>query len=262
MVNQHVGHGIGHPLEVVETVLEVADVAWNAYEHHRHRQEREEELCLLRSENRRLRGLLADNLALLQGISEFPSFTKDCPPDLHSRLVRAVESSSFLNHLKALNQEPADSLCNGFPFKRVMGENSKTADIMVDVGCGEPSFWVWVTEEMVPGIVQEPSGIDNESYVIVGEEQVVDGIANFMARCIVANPKSRSVTPEELQKMGKALNDMNDWFKLKKAWHAGKLLYALSTWGIALAGLYTHRGLVKAAVKGVGTTGKLLLKAL
>lgn len=62
---------------------------------------------------------------------------------------------------------------------------------MVDVGSGEPSFWVWITEEMVPGTVQEPSGIDNESYVIVGEEQVVDGIANFMARCILANPKSR-----------------------------------------------------------------------
>lgn len=32
--------------------------------------------------------------------------------------------------------------------------------------------------------------------------------------------------------------------------------------GLHVWRLYTHRGLVKAAVKGVGTTGKLLLKAL
>uniref|UniRef100_A0A1D1YKX7 Dihydrodipicolinate synthase n=1 Tax=Anthurium amnicola TaxID=1678845 RepID=A0A1D1YKX7_9ARAE len=269
-------HDIGHPLEVVETVLEVADVAWNAYEHHRHRQGRPpsapsddkpeeeggEELSLLRSENRRLRGLLADNLALLQGISESPSFSKDCPPDLYLRLVAAVDSSRFLNQLKTRHQESTAAHDDGFPFQKVTGEDSKTVDIMVNVGNGEPSLWVWVTEEMVPGTVEELSEIDNENYVIITEENVVDGIANFMARCILANPKSRGLTPEELQKtVANALGSMNDWCKLTKVWHAGKLLYCLSTWGIALAGLYRHRAIVKAAARGVGASGKLILKA-
>ena len=34
-------------------------------------------------------------------------------------------------------------------------EDSMTADIVVDVGNGEPSFWIWVTEEMVPSMVHE-----------------------------------------------------------------------------------------------------------
>ena len=90
MAKLHASHSLGHPLKMVETVLEVADVAWNAYEHHRHRHEKlvdgdsegDQDLCRFREENRRLRNLLADNLEILQGISEFPSFTKDCPPDV------------------------------------------------------------------------------------------------------------------------------------------------------------------------------------
>ena len=70
-------------------------------------------------------------------------------------------------------------------------EDSMTADIVVDVGNGEPSFWIWVTEEMVPSMVHEPCSIDNESYVIINEDQVVDGIGYFMARCILSNPNSK-----------------------------------------------------------------------
>lgn len=48
-----------------------------------------------------------------------------------------------------------------------------------------------MTEEMVPSNVEERSGIDNDSYVVVTEEHVVDGVANFMAKCIISNPKAQ-----------------------------------------------------------------------
>lgn len=67
----------------------------------------------------------------------------------------------------------------------------QTAEILVNVSQEEPSWWVWVTEEMVPNNVEEWSGIDDDSYVVVSEEHVVDGIANFVAKCIVSNPKSQ-----------------------------------------------------------------------
>lgn len=44
---------------------------------------------------------------------------------------------------------------------------------------------------MVPSNVEERSGIDNENYVVITEDHVVDGVANFMARCILANPKAQ-----------------------------------------------------------------------
>lgn len=64
------------------------------------------------------------------------------------------------------------------------------AEILINVDQKEPSWWVWVTEDMIPGKVEERSGIDNDSYVVVSEEHVVDGVADFMAKCIMANPKA------------------------------------------------------------------------
>lgn len=43
---------------------------------------------------------------------------------------------------------------------------------------------------MIPNDVEEQSGIDDENYLVVCEEHVVDGVANFMARCILSNPKA------------------------------------------------------------------------
>jgi hypothetical protein len=87
------GHGA---IEVAKTVMEVADVAWTAMEcrhHHQtsHEQEgapeskrasSEDELEAMRSENRRLRNLLEQNLKLLQNLSESPCLFNDCPPDV------------------------------------------------------------------------------------------------------------------------------------------------------------------------------------
>lgn len=78
------------PMEVVGTVIEMADVAWHTLEHRHHRvkvspeesQGEEEELERIRSENLRLKAQLADNLAVLQSIYKAPSFSKDCPPDV------------------------------------------------------------------------------------------------------------------------------------------------------------------------------------
>lgn len=59
------------------------------------------------------------------------------------------------------------------------------------MGIEEPSWWVWVTDEKFHCNVEERSGIDNENYVIISEEHVVDGVAHFMARCILSNPKAQ-----------------------------------------------------------------------
>ena len=67
----------------------------------------------------------------------------------------------------------------------------RSAEILIKVDGEEPSWWVWVTDEMLPSNVEEWSGIDDEKYVVVSEEHVVDGVANFMARCIMSNPKAQ-----------------------------------------------------------------------
>ncbi|XP_015867098.2 uncharacterized protein LOC107404634 isoform X2 [Ziziphus jujuba] len=263
-------------LEVAKTVMEVADVAWTAVEcHHHHQQQHDqedhdspnftspdEELESLRLENQRLRNLLQNNLKLLHNLSESPAFLKDCPPDLCARLVATVDSKNFLPRIKSLQQASVDGTGNQFPFKEAEAD-LRTAELLINVNQEEPSWWVWVTEEMVPSNVEEWSGIDDDSYVVVSEEHVVDGIANFMAKCIVSNPKAQKLTPEEMQKtMVKALDGVSKLEKTLDLWHAGMMFYTLSTWGLALVGLYKSRAALKLAARGVHKTSKVVLRAL
>ncbi|GKU87652.1 hypothetical protein SLEP1_g2015 [Rubroshorea leprosula] len=265
------GHGA---VEVAKTVLEVADVAWAAAEccHHFHHHDgthdnqdnpeatKEKELEYLKSENRRLRNLLDQNLKLLQNLSESPTLLNDCPPDLYARLISTVDSKNFLIRLKALHEANTNV---EFPFKEATGDDVHSAEILINVDHEEPSWWVWVTDEMVPNNVEEWSGIDDENYIIVSEEHVVDGVANFMAKCIVSNPKAQNLTPEELQKtLVKALGGVGKVEKIMSIWHAGKMFYTLSTWGLALTGLYRSRAILKLAAQGIHTTGKVVLKTL
>ncbi|MBA0717366.1 hypothetical protein Golax_005194, partial [Gossypium laxum] len=39
--------------------------------------------------------------------------------------------------------------------------------ILINVNQNEPSWWVWVTDEMVPINVEEWSGIDDEKYTVI-----------------------------------------------------------------------------------------------
>ncbi|KAK4274024.1 hypothetical protein QN277_017316 [Acacia crassicarpa] len=259
-------------VEVAKTVLEVADVAWTAVEcsHHlRHHgdshsssDENDENLMSLRSENRRLRSLLEKNLLLLNKLSQSPSFLNDCPPDLQARLVDTVRSDEYLTRLKCLQQSCIEG-GNEFPFKEATEVDYQSADILVNVDSEKPSWWVWVKDEVEPSNIEERSGIDDENYVVISEEHVVDGVANFMAKCILSNPKARNLSPEELRKkLLKALGGLSKLERVIDIWHAGKLFYALSTWGLALAGLYKSRAVLRLAAKGVHTSSKLALRAL
>ncbi|KAG4963220.1 hypothetical protein AAZX31_14G133000 [Glycine max] len=263
-------------VEVAKTVLEVADVAWTAVEHTHHLRHRshpvpaapaadvcpsDQDLESLRSENRRLRNLLDQNLKLLQNLSEATCFD-NCPPDLNDRLVATMRSDEYLTRLKYLQQETASG-GNQFPFKEATELDYRSADILVNINSQEPSWWVWVTDEKEPINVEELSGIDDENYLVISEEHVVDGVANFMARCILSNPKALKFSPEELQKaLSKALRGTSKLEKIMDIWEAGKLFYCLSTWGLALAGLYQSRAILRVAAKGVHSGSKLALKAL
>ncbi|CAI9272149.1 unnamed protein product [Lactuca saligna] len=272
-------------IESAKTVLEVAEVAFKAVEfsHHHplhlkteHQEKsgdknenkqplevKEKELEALRSENQRLRDLLEQNLKLLQNISESPCLLEDCPPDLHSRIINTVESPKFLSQLNTLHNNTVDGIPCKFSLEDTTELGVQLDEILINVGSEEPSLWIWVTEEMVHGKLEEKSGIDNENYVVISHEQVVDGIANFMAKCILLNPKAKSLTPEEMQKkLSKALGGMSKFEKVMEIWHAGQLFYLMATWGLALAGLYQSRAVLRIAARGVHATSKVAMRAL
>lgn len=255
-------------IEMAKTVMEMAEVAFTALEcchmqYQLHQDDHplpslssEEEMKLLQSENRRLKNLLQLNLELLPGLYE-------CPPDLHARLVASLDSEKFLNQLKSLTEESVDESGCKFPFKEASGTDPETVESLINLNSVEPSWWVWVNDEMVPSNVEERSIIENENYVLVNEESVVDGVANFMAKCVLSNPNAQKLTPEELQKtLTKALcgNGMSKVETMLDIWHAGEMFYTLSTWGLALIGLYNTPAVVRVAAMGAHKSSKLILK--
>ncbi|CAI0445289.1 unnamed protein product [Linum tenue] len=204
-----------------------------------------EELEGLRSENRRLKSWSVHNLKLLQNLSELPRLMNDCPPDLYARLAATVDSEKFLSQLKSLQEATRNGATPGFPFNEATGDDLHNVEVLIKIDQEEPSRWVWVTKEIIHGNTEEHTGIDNECYVVINEDQVVDAVATFMAKCVTANPKSQKLSPEDLQKacefaaITQALGGGGGVSKFERAmdiWHAWQLFYALSTWGIALAG--------------------------
>ncbi|XP_020584436.1 uncharacterized protein LOC110027378 [Phalaenopsis equestris] len=257
-----VGHGHQIPLEVVGTMIEMADVAWNAIEHRRERKvppKGEEEVARIRSENQRLKTLLAENLSILQGISQASSLARDCPPDLYARLLAVVDTPNFLATLESLNLELECRPDGDLLFTK----DQDMQDVLISGGEGNPNRWVLVKHDMDPDSTEEASGIDDENYVVISEENVVDGLAIFIGRCVLENPISKTMSPQEIQKaVAKALGEIRSWGLLKNVWEAGKVIYTLSIWGIFLAGLYRHRAIVKAAARGATSSAKFILKAL
>lgn len=70
----------------------------------------------------------------------------------------------------------------------------EVADIPYKAGNGKKGLWVLVPCDTAGANLEEISGIDDENYVIVNEEDIVDGIAAFVARCILEDPKSKVLT--------------------------------------------------------------------
>lgn len=260
-----VGHAV--PLEVVKTVVEIAEVAWTALEHRReskHVVAGEEEISQLRAENLRLREILEENLRILLKTIQNRSLSEvdgDCPPDIYECLEAVVDSSGFLSKLDSLNQE--SNAVTNVRYPSIEAKDLKGIDFSVGAQNWEPGQWAWVTEDMLPEELEEASGLDGENYVLVSEENVVDGIAEFIAKCIHENPKSKDLKPEELRRMVTGvLGGVRDKSKLKYVWEAGKIVYALSSLGICIAGLYQGRAVVKAAALGVHAASKVVVRAL
>ncbi|KAL6637082.1 hypothetical protein ACP70R_024654 [Stipagrostis hirtigluma subsp. patula] len=265
------------PLEVAHTLVEIAEVARYAYQHRPGHQPADEgtpptspvgadrgcaaeEAARLREANAMLRARLADDLALLRELHGAPCVSQECPPDLYNRLLAAVNNASFLAHLAKLQDESTHQ------HTELSSDNMaevEVGDIPDYMGNGKKGSWVLVACDNTRANLEEISGIDNENYVMINEDDIVDGIATFVARCILEDPKSKSLSPVDLQKaVAKALDSMKARWRWSTLWEAGQIIYILTTWGITLAGLYKSRHVLKVAAKGAAVSARFVMKAL
>ncbi|KAK1405575.1 Ectopic P granules protein [Heracleum sosnowskyi] len=124
----------------------------------------------------------------------------------------------------------------------------------------EGSTWDMVSEKDV----WESGSLDvEEDYVLVRQEDIVDGIACFMAAYLLSLKETKELTPNQLQDaLSKTFSLKKKKGKLRKAWDGSKLIYNVASWGATAIGIYQNPAILTAASAAFWTSCRVISKLL
>ncbi|KAJ8762566.1 hypothetical protein K2173_008005 [Erythroxylum novogranatense] len=117
---------------------------------------------------------------------------------------------------------------------------------------------------------------DLEDYVLVRQEDIVEGIACFMAAwfLLVSYLKNKKfltldimslqdLTPNQLQEaLSKTFSVKKKKGKLRKAWDGSKVIYNVASWGATAIGIYQNPVILRVASKAFLTSCHVISKLL
>ncbi|KAG5612744.1 hypothetical protein H5410_024025 [Solanum commersonii] len=105
--------------------------------------------------------------------------------------------------------------------------------------------------------------LDGEDYVLVRQEDIVDGIACFMAAYLLSLKQTKDLTPNELQDaLSKTFSLKKKKGKLRKAWDGSKVIYNVASWGATAIGIYQNPAILRAASAAFWTSCRVISKLL
>ncbi|KAK6126805.1 hypothetical protein DH2020_039453 [Rehmannia glutinosa] len=103
--------------------------------------------------------------------------------------------------------------------------------------------------------------LDPEDYVLVGQEDIMDGIASFMAAYLLSLKQTKDLTPNQLQAaLCKTFSVKKKKGKLRKAWDGSKVIYNVASWGATAIGIYQNPALFRAASTAFWTSCHVISK--
>ncbi|KAF7817019.1 testis-specific Y-encoded-like protein 2 isoform X2 [Senna tora] len=104
---------------------------------------------------------------------------------------------------------------------------------------------------------------DQEDYVLVRQEDIVEGIACFMAAYLLSLKQTKDLTPNQLQEaLSKTFSTKKKKGKLRKAWDGSKVIYNVASWGATAIGIYQNPVILRAATKAFWTSCHVISKLL
>ncbi|KDP41463.1 hypothetical protein JCGZ_15870 [Jatropha curcas] len=125
----------------------------------------------------------------------------------------------------------------------------------------ESSSWAMVSKHDLWG--DETVDSDQEDYVLVRQEDIVDGIACFMAAYLLSLKQTKDLTPNQLQDaLSKTFSVKKKKGKLRKAWDGSKVIYNVASWGATAIGIYQNPVILRAATKAFWTSCHVISKLL
>ncbi|XP_023547086.1 uncharacterized protein LOC111805999 isoform X1 [Cucurbita pepo subsp. pepo] len=105
--------------------------------------------------------------------------------------------------------------------------------------------------------------LDQEGYIVVKQEDIVDGIACFMAAYLLSLKETKELSPNQLQNaLCKTFSVKKRKGKLRKAWDGSKVIYNVASWGATAVGLYQNPVILSAASKAFWTSCQVISKLL
>ncbi|KAK8552146.1 hypothetical protein V6N13_120565 [Hibiscus sabdariffa] len=105
--------------------------------------------------------------------------------------------------------------------------------------------------------------LDREDYVLVRQEDIVEGIACFMAAYLLSLKQTKDLTPNQLQEaLSKTFSVKKKKGKLRKAWDGSRVIYNVASWGATAIGIYQNPVLLRAASKAFWVSCNVISKLL
>ncbi|KAE8652147.1 uncharacterized protein LOC101202793 isoform X2 [Cucumis sativus] len=157
----------------------------------------------------------------------------------------------------------ADELCDLLKSKverHDFLEKLEDAQASVPQNTFECSSWDLVSDV---DLWESDDALDQEGYVVVKQEDIVDGIACFMAAYLLSLKETKELSPNQLQNaLCKTFSVKKRKGKLRKAWDGSKVIYNVASWGATAVGIYQNPVILNAASKAFWTSCQVISKLL
>lgn len=171
------------------------------------------------------------------------SFNKHFDGDqLYSRLEAKIASPDFLERLGGIHEAvpavaPPETQDDQGSWDVISEIDLINTDLKDSRNCMEP-----------------------ESYVFVNQEDIIEGMACFMAKYVSSLPQAKDMSPKQLQTALKKALGAPKKGRLRKLWSSSKVLYTAASWGATAVSLYNNPVVVQAASNAFWTSIQLVTK--
>ncbi|XP_078440817.1 uncharacterized protein LOC144710859 isoform X1 [Wolffia australiana] len=109
------------------------------------------------------------------------------------------------------------------------------------------------------GVLKQDDG--DGDFVFVKQEDIVDGIACFMATYLLSLKETKELTPRQIQEaLSKTFSLKKKKGRLRKAWDGGRVIYNVASWGATAVGIYQNPALLRAASVAFWTSCQTISK--
>ncbi|KAK8552534.1 hypothetical protein V6N13_120928 [Hibiscus sabdariffa] len=212
----------------------------------------------IRVKRKSLQAVLEECKRALESLSNREGGTDDAGKD-------AVNPQVEVKGVGLLRDEDADELCD------LLKSRVQCSDFLEKLECAQASVPENIAEDgsswdMVNANdlwQDEIADLDQEDYVLVSQEDIVEGIACFMAAYLLSLKQTKDLSPNQLQQaLSKTFSLKKKKGKLQKAWDGSKVIYNVASWGATAIGIYQNPLLMRAASKAFWTSCEVISKLL